>query len=325
MISAIKNNKTMPLMLAPMEDITDSTFREICRQHGADMVFTEFISSEALVRDVEKSKIKMHFVPSERPIGIQIFGNDPENMARAAQMVQEKQPDVIDLNFGCPVKKVVSKGGGAALLKDVDLMIRITQEVVKAVGIPVTAKTRLGWDQNSINAKEIAFRLQDAGISMLTLHGRTRSQMYGGHANWDLIGEIAKDRNFEIPLIGNGDIETPEDAKRMKEGYGVSGIMIGRAAMGYPWLFDEIKHFFSTGNILPPPDIQLRISVCRNHLLKSIEIKGEEKGVKDFRKFYRNYFKGISHFKPYRIRLFQANRLDEVETILQEVQANLSA
>ncbi|MFW6019036.1 MAG: tRNA dihydrouridine synthase DusB [Bacteroidales bacterium] len=324
MISAIKNSKTVPLMLAPMEDITDSIFREICRQHGADMVFTEFISSEAIVREVEKSKKKMNFFESERPIGIQIFGHDPENMARAAQIVQQIQPDVIDLNFGCPVRKVVAKGGGAALLKDIDLMIRIAEKVVKAVDIPVTAKTRLGWDQNSINAKETAFRLQEAGIAMLTLHGRTRSQMYGGKASWELIGEIAHDKNFEIPLVGNGDVETPQDALLMKEEYGVSGIMIGRAAMGYPWLFNEIKHFFSTKILLPPPDIHQRIAVCRNHLLKSIAIKGEEKGTIDFRKFYRNYFKGISHFKPYRIRLFQATRLDEVDSILNEIRADLS-
>ena len=324
MISAINKNEIMPLMLAPMEDITDSTFRELCRRHGADMVFTEFIASEALVRDVEKTKVKMNFSEAERPIGIQLFGNDPKNMARAAQMIEEKQPDVIDLNFGCPVRKVVSKGGGAALLKDVDLMTRITEEVVKAVDIPVSAKTRLGWDRNSINAGEIAFRLQDAGIAMLTLHGRTRSQMYGGQASWDLIGEIAQDKNFEIPLIGNGDIESPEDAKYMKEEYGVNGMMIGRAAVGYPWLFKEINHYLSTGEAFKPPDLQQRISVCWNHLLKSIEVKGEEKGIKEFRKFYRNYFKGINHFKPYRTRLLQATQLSEAEAILNEISLNLS-
>lgn len=324
MISAINKNEIIPLMLAPMEDITDSTFRKLCLRHGADMVFTEFIASEALVRDVEKTKVKMNFSEAERPIGIQLFGNDPKNMARAAQMVEEKQPDVIDLNFGCPVRKVVSKGGGAALLKDVDLMTRITEEVVKAVDIPVSAKTRLGWDRDSINAGEIAFRLQDAGIAMLILHGRTRSQMYGGQASWDLIGEIAQDKNFEIPLIGNGDIESPADARCMKEEYGVNGMMIGRAAVGYPWLFKEINHYLSTGEALKPPDLQQRISVCWNHLLKSIEVKGEEKGIKEFRKFYRNYFKGIDHFKPYRTRLLQATQLSEAEAILNEIRSNLS-
>ncbi|MCF8331741.1 MAG: tRNA dihydrouridine synthase DusB [Bacteroidales bacterium] len=309
----------IPLMLAPMENITDSVYRQICRRHGADMVFTEFISSEALARDIDKSKSKFNHTEQEKPIGIQIFGHDPENMALSARMAEQANPLVIDLNFGCPVRKVVAKGGGAALLKDVNRMIAITKAVVKAVDIPVTAKTRLGWDINSVNIKEVAFRLQDAGIDMLTIHGRTRSQMYGGVADWEIIGEIARHPYFTIPLIGNGDIQSAEDAKMRLENYPVDGLMIGRSAMGYPWIFNEIKSYLHTGTIPVEPNIKERISVCRNHLKQSIPAKGEERAVFEMRKFYKNYFKGIHNFKPFRTRLFGAKSLAEVNAVLEEI------
>ncbi len=313
-----------PVMLAPMEEITDSVFRKICRRYGADTVFTEFIASEALVRDVQKSKSKYIFHEKERPIAIQIFGHDPENMAEAARMAREQNPELIDLNFGCPVKKVVSKGGGAALLKDVDRMIAISRAVVKAVDIPVSAKTRLGWDKDNINIDEVAMRLQDAGIAMLTLHGRTRSQMYGGRADWELIGKLAENPGFEIPLIGNGDIDSAETAAEMFNKYKVDGIMIGRAAMGYPWIFSEVKKYLETGAIPASPSIGERISVCREQLGQSIERKGEERAVFEMRKFYRNYFKGIRNFKPFRVRLFEAVNLQQLEEIFGEMQSEFS-
>ncbi|MFW6224094.1 MAG: tRNA dihydrouridine synthase DusB [Bacteroidota bacterium] len=313
-----------PVMLAPMEEITDSVFRKICRRHGADAVFTEFISSEALVRGVEKSKVKYLFHENERPICIQIFGHDPDNMAEAAKMAEEQNPEIIDLNFGCPVKKVVTKGGGAALLKDVDRMIAITEAVVRAVNVPVSAKTRLGWDKNSINIEEVALRLKDAGIAMLTLHGRTRSQLYGGKADWKLIGKLAENPAFRIPLIGNGDIDSAEAAAEMYRKHKVDGIMIGRAAMGYPWIFSEVKEYLETGIMPPQPSIDERIDVCREHLLYGVEQKGEERGVFEMRKFYRNYFKGIKNFKPFRIRLFEAVSLQQVEDILSEIQSELA-
>lgn len=324
MILANKDLGKMPVMLAPMEEITDSVYRRICREHGADMVFTEFISSEALARDVEKSKVKYRFQEAERPIGIQIFGHDPKNMAIGARMVEKQQPEIIDLNFGCPVRKVVSKGGGAALLKDVDRMIAITNAVVKAVDIPVSAKTRLGWDMNSINVMDVALRLQDAGVAMLTLHGRTRSQMYGGNADWTLIGELARNPNFEVPLIGNGDITTAEQAKKMIETHPVNGIMIGRAAMGYPWLFNEVKSLLQNGIIPDAPDMEERISVARRQLTENIDFKGEERAVFEMRKFYRNFFKGIKNFKPFRTKLFQAVSLAEVDQVFDEIRAEYS-
>lgn len=314
----------IPLMLAPMENITDSVYRQICRRHGADMVFTEFISSEALARNIDKSISKYKYTEEEKPLGIQLFGHDPQNMAHAARMAEQSGPLVIDLNFGCPVRKVVSKGGGAALLKDVDRMIAITKAVVEAVNIPVTAKTRLGWDKDSININEVAFRLQDAGINLLTIHGRTRSQMYGGVADWQKIGEIAKDPNFTIPLIGNGDIQSAKDAEIMLEQYPVDGLMIGRAAIGYPWIFNEIKTFLKTGTIPDIPGIDERIRVCKEHLVQSIPSKGEERAVNEMRKFYKNYFKGISNFKPYRIRLFEAKTLSEVNSVIEKIRVEFS-
>ncbi|MGM0647730.1 MAG: tRNA dihydrouridine synthase DusB [Bacteroidota bacterium] len=313
---------SMPLMLAPMENITDGVYRQICRQHGADIVFTEFISSEALVRDVEKSKSKFDFTDSEQPLGVQIFGHDPQNMATAAQMIAEKNPNFIDLNFGCPVRKVVSKGGGAALLKDVPRMTAIAKAVVNAVDLPVTAKTRLGWDQDHINILDVAYRLQDTGISMLTIHGRTRSQMYGGQANWNLIGEIAKDPTFQIPLIGNGDLFTPADAIEKLKHYPVDGLMIGRAAMGYPWIFEETKALLK-GKNQPPPNIETRTAVVKQHLKASILTKGEERAVIEMRKFYRNYFKGIKNFKPFRIRLYEAKTFSGVNQVLTEIEQEL--
>lgn len=306
-----------------MENITDSPFRAICRRHGAHMVFTEFIASEGLCRHIDKSRLKGLFLPEERPIGIQIFGHDPENMARAAAIVEALDPDVIDLNFGCPVRKVVAKGGGAALLKDPGLMEKIARQVVKAVSLPVTAKTRLGWDQQSINATENALRLQDAGIAMLTMHGRTRAQMYKGKADWNAIAQIAKHPDWQTPLIGNGDISSAQIAKNVLERYPVDGIMVGRAAMGYPWIFSEIKQMLDKGKTPKPPDIQTRVDVCREYLIRSIPAKGEKRAIFEIRKHYRNFFRDVPGFKPYRLKLFNSLCINEVHDILDEIKEHL--
>jgi putative TIM-barrel protein, nifR3 family len=301
-------------LLAPMEDVSDPPFRRLCKQHGADMLYSEFISSEGLIRDAIKSRQKLDIFDYERPVGIQIFGGDEEAMALSAKIVATVNPDLVDINFGCPVKKVVSKGAGAGVLKDIDLMVRLTKAVVNSTSLPVTVKTRLGWDEQSINIEEVAERLQDVGISALTIHARTRSQMYKGHSDWSYIAKVKNNQRIVIPIFGNGDIDSAEKALEYRNKYGVDGIMIGRAAIGYPWIFEEIKHYFATGQLLPPPTMADRVEAVRNHLLWSVEWKGERQGVLEMRRHYANYFKGIPNFKPYRQQLVT---LDSVEEILK--------
>ena len=303
-----------PLLLAPMEDVSDPPFRRLCKQHGADMLYSEFISSEGLIRDAIKSRQKLDIFDYERPVGIQIFGGDEEAMALSAKIVATVNPDLVDINFGCPVKKVVSKGAGAGVLKDIDLMVRLTKAVVNSTSLPVTVKTRLGWDEQSINIEEVAERLQDVGISALTIHARTRSQMYKGHSDWSYIAKVKNNQRIVIPIFGNGDIDSAEKALEYRNKYGVDGIMIGRAAIGYPWIFEEIKHYFATGQLLPPPTMADRVEAARNHLLWSLEWKGERQGVLEMRRHYANYFKGIPNLKPYRQQLVT---LDSVEEILK--------
>ena len=303
-----------PLLLAPMEDVSDPPFRRLCKLHGADMLYSEFISSEGLIRDAIKSRQKLDIFDYERPVGIQIFGGDEEAMALSAKIVATVRPDLVDINFGCPVKKVVSKGAGAGVLKDIDLMVRLTKAVVRSTDLPVTVKTRLGWDESSINIEEVAERLQDVGISALTIHARTRSQMYKGHSDWSYIAKVKNNPRIHIPIFGNGDIDSPEKALEYRNKYGVDGIMIGRAAIGYPWIFEEIKHYFATGQLLSPPTMADRVEAARNHLLWSVEWKGERQGVLEMRRHYANYFKGIPNFKPYRQQLVT---LDSVEEILK--------
>jgi tRNA-dihydrouridine synthase B len=308
-----------PLLLAPMEDVSDPPFRFVCKQNGADLMYSEFISSEGLIRDAIKSRQKLDFTEFERPFGIQIFGGDEEAMALSARIVDTVQPDLVDINFGCPVKKVVSKGAGAAVLKDVEAMVRLTAAVVKSTSLPVTVKTRLGWDDNSKNIVEVAERLQDIGIKALTIHGRTRAQLYKGEADWSLIAAVKNNPRIHIPIFGNGDIDSPQKALDYKNRYGVDGIMIGRAAIGYPWIFREIKHFLQTGNMLPLPSIEERVEICRTHAHKSVEWKGEVLGILEMRRHYSNYLKGLSHVKEYRTRLVTVKTLQEVDGILNEV------
>ena len=303
-----------PVLIAPMEDVSDPPFRRLCKQHGADMLYSEFISSEGLIRDAIKSRQKLDIFDYERPVGIQIFGGDEEAMALSAKIVATVNPDLVDINFGCPVKKVVSKGACAGVLKDIDLMVRLTKAVVNSTSLPVTVKTRLGWDEQSINIEEVAERLQDVGISALTIHARTRSQMYKGHSDWSYIAKVKNNQRIVIPIFGNGDIDSAEKALEYRNKYGVDGIMIGRAAIGYPWIFEEIKHYFATGQLLPPPTMADRVEAVRNHLLWSVEWKGERQGVLEMRRHYANYFKGIPNFKPYRQQLVT---LDSVEEILK--------
>jgi nifR3 family TIM-barrel protein len=308
-----------PLILAPLEDITDSAFRTICRAHGADMVYTEFVSSEALVRCALKSSNKMLFNESERPIGIQIFGNNVEAMKNAALLAEEQNPELIDINFGCPVRKVAMKGAGAGLLNDIPLMIAITREVVNAVRLPVTVKTRLGWDENTKIIVDVAEQLQDTGIHALTIHGRTRAQMYSGEADWTLIGEVKNNPRMHIPVIGNGDITTAQKAVEMFNRYGVDAIMIGRAAIGNPWIFNEVKAFILKGEIIHPPDLKERIAVSLSHLKLAIEKKGEHKGIIEMRKHYAGYFKGMPGFKKVRMDILTRQSLTEIEAILSNL------
>ncbi|MGZ3919267.1 MAG: tRNA dihydrouridine synthase DusB [Bacteroidia bacterium] len=308
-----------PLLLAPMEDVSDPPFRYVCKQYGADLMYTEFISSEGLIRDAIKSLKKLDIFDYERPIGIQIFGGDEEAMALSAKIVDATQPDLLDINFGCPVKKVVCKGAGAGVLKDIDLMVRLTTAVVKSTSLPVTVKTRLGWDDSTINIMEVAERLQDVGIKALTIHGRTRAQMYKGEANWKHIAEVKNNQRIKIPIFGNGDIDSPEKALEYKNRYGVDGIMIGRAAIGYPWIFNVIKHFFKTGEHLPLPTIQNRVEVCKAHLLKSVEWKGDRLGTIEMRSHYANYFRGIPNFKESRTKLVSLLSSAEILEVLDEV------
>lgn len=302
-----------------MEDVSDPPFRYVCKQYGADLMYTEFISSEGLIRDAIKSRKKLDIFEYERPVGIQIFGGDEDAMALSAKIVDATQPDLLDINFGCPVKKVVCKGAGAGVLKDIDLMVRLTKAVVKSTNLPVTVKTRLGWDDSSINIMEVAERLQDVGIKALTIHGRTRAQMYKGSANWKYIAEVKNNQRIQIPIFGNGDIDSPEKALEYKNTYGVDGIMIGRAAIGYPWIFNEIKHFKKTGGHLARPTMANRVEVCRTHLLKSVEWKGEKLGILEMRNHYANYFKGVPNFKETRSRLVTLNTYAEVDDVLCRV------
>ena len=310
-----------PLLLAPMEDVSDPPFRRLCKMHGADMLYSEFISSEGLIRDAIKSRQKLDIFDYERPVGIQIFGGDEEAMALSAKIVATVRPDLVDINFGCPVKKVVSKGAGAGVLKDIDLMVRLTKAVVRSTDLPVTVKTRLGWDESSINIEEVAERLQDVGISALTIHARTRSQMYKGHSDWRYIAKVKNNPRIHIPIFGNGDIDNPEKALEYRNKYGVDGIMIGRAAIGYPWIFREIKHYFATGELLSPPTIADRVAAARNHLIWSVEWKGERQGVLEMRRHYANYFKGLPNFKEHRQRLVTLDSAAEIVTALEEIVA----
>jgi len=312
------------LFLAPMENITDSPFRSICKEFGADVMITEFVSSEGLVHDASKSKLKMTFEEKERPLGIQIFGHSIESMKIAAEMAENMNPDFIDINFGCPVRKVVMKGGGAALLNDLPKMTKMTETVVKSTSLPVTVKTRLGWNEQKKNILEIAESLQDQGIQAISIHGRTRSQLYGGRADWTLIGEVKNNPRIHIPVFGNGDVTSAVVAKDMRERYGVDGIMIGRAAIGNPWIFSETKAYLERGELIDPPELSERIAITRKHLQKSIEYKGEKRTVFELRKFYNGYFKGIPDFKKYRMRLVTASTVDEIFEILTEIELTLS-
>ncbi len=308
-----------PLLLAPMEDVSDPPFRAVCKENGADLMYTEFISSEGLIRDAIKSRRKLDIFDYERPMGIQIFGGDEESLALAAKIVETTSPDLLDINFGCPVKKVACKGAGAGVLKDLPLMVRLTEAVVKATNLPVTVKTRLGWDDSSRNIEEVAERLQDVGIAALSIHGRTRVQMYKGQADWTLIGKVKNNPRINIPIFGNGDIDSPEKALEYKNRYGVDGIMIGRAAIGHPWVFREIKHFLQSGEHLPSPTIAQRIDVCRKHLQRSYEWKGPVVGILEMRRHYANYLKGLPNIKEYRLKLVTAKTLEEIEAILDEI------
>ncbi|AYW36964.1 tRNA dihydrouridine synthase DusB [Capnocytophaga canimorsus] len=308
-----------PLLLAPMEDVSDPPFRRLCKIHGADMLYSEFISSEGLIRNAIKSKQKLDIFDYERPVGIQIFGGDEEAMALSAKIVETVNPDLLDINFGCPVKKVVCKGAGAGVLKDIDLMVRLTKAVVNSTHLPVTVKTRLGWDENSINIDEVAERLQDVGIKALSIHARTRAQLYKGHSDWSHIARIKENPRIHIPIFGNGDIDSPEKALEYRQKYGVDGIMIGRAAIGYPWIFNEIKHFFKTGEKLPSPTISDRVQAARNHLIWSVEWKGERQGVLEMRRHYTNYFKGIPNFKEYRQKMVTLNHVAEILEVMEQV------
>lgn len=302
-----------------MEDVSDPPFRAVCKQNGADLMYTEFISSEGLIRDAIKSKQKLDIFEEERPIGIQIFGGDEEAMALAAKIVDTTKPDLVDINFGCPVKKVVSKGAGAAVLKDIDLMVRLTKAVVQSTSLPVTVKTRLGWDHDSINIEEVAERLQDVGIKALAIHGRTRCQLYKGSADWTHIAKVKASPRIHIPIFGNGDIDTPEKALEFKNKYGVDGVMIGRAAIGYPWIFNEIKHFVKTGEHLPPPTIQQRVDVIRQHLKQSVQWKGLFAGVNEMRRHYTNYLKGLPNIKEFRLKLVTISSVEEIDAVLNEI------
>jgi nifR3 family TIM-barrel protein len=308
-----------PLLLAPMEDVSDPPFRAVCKDNGADLMYTEFISSEGLIRDAIKSKQKLDIYDYERPIGIQIFGGDEEALALCTKIVDTVNPDLIDINFGCPVKKVAMKGAGAGVLKDLDLMVRLTEAVVKSTNLPVTVKTRLGWDDNSKNIRDVAMRLQDVGIKALAIHGRTRMQMYKGEADWTLIGEVKNDPRITIPIFGNGDINSPEKAVAYKNKYGVDGIMIGRAAIGYPWIFREIKHFVETGTKRADPTIEERVEVARKHLQKSLEWKGPIAGINEMRRHYANYLKGLPSIKDYRAKLVRITDPSEIEAVLDEI------
>jgi tRNA-dihydrouridine synthase B len=308
-----------PLLLAPMEDVSDPPFRAVCKENGADLLYTEFISSEGLIRDAIKCRRKLDIFDYERPIGIQIFGGDEGSLALAAKIVEITQPDLLDINFGCPVKGVVSQGAGAGVLKDVDLMVRLTVACVKATSLPVTVKTRLGWDDASKNIEEVAERLQDVGIAALSIHGRTRCQMYKGEADWTLIGKVKDNPRIRIPIFGNGDINSPGKAMEYKNRYGVDGLMIGRAAIGHPWIFREISHYIQTGVLLAPPTVEERISVCKKHLAGLQVWKDAPGGVKEMRGHYAHYLKGLPNIKALIKRLVLLETAEETEALLDEI------
>ena len=317
-----------PLLLAPMEDVSDPPFRALCKAQGCDMMYTEFISVEGLIRDADKSVAKLDIYDYERPIGIQIFGANLESMVQAADIVEEARPEVLDINFGCPVKKVVCKGAGAGILQDIPKMVELTKAIVDRTNLPVTVKTRLGWDNNTQYIEEVAERLQDVGIKALSIHGRTRKQMYKGEADWTLIGRIKENPRITIPIFGNGDIDGPEKAAAYRDRYGVDGIMIGRAAIGYPWIFREIKHYFATGELLPPPSVEERVAAAREHLTRSLDWKGDTLGVLEMRRHYTNYFRGLPNIKQYRKVLVSEfdpavlhATLDEIREVYGEVNA----
>ncbi len=307
-----------------MEDVSDPPFRAVCKDNGADMMFSEFISSEGLIRDAIKSRQKLDFEEEERPFGIQIFGGDEEALGMSARICETVNPDLVDINFGCPVKKVAMKGAGAGVLKDIDLMVRLTESVVKSTSLPVTVKTRLGWDDNTKNIEEVAERLQDIGIKALSIHGRTRMQMYKGEADWTLIAKVKNNPRINIPIFGNGDIDSPEKAVEYKNRYGVDGIMIGRAAIGYPWIFNEIKHFVKTGEHLAPPTVEQRVEVCRKHLHKSYKWKGPKVGIFEMRRHYANYLKGLPNIKEYRSKLVTMMTVEEIDAVLDEIVTNFA-
>ncbi|MFZ0473667.1 MAG: tRNA dihydrouridine synthase DusB [Bacteroidales bacterium] len=317
--------REQPLFLAPMEDITDPSFRYVCKMFGADFMFTEFISSDGLIRDGKSSVKKLDLFDYERPIGIQLYGHIIESMVDAAVMASEAKPDIIDINFGCPVRKIAVRGAGAGMLKNIPLMIEMTSAIVKAVNIPVTVKTRLGWDENSKIIVEVAERLQDTGIAGLTIHGRTRAQMYRGEADWTLIGEVKNNPRMKIPIIGNGDVNGPEVAKKMFDRYGVDGIMIGRATFGRPWIFKEIRHYLDTGGILHEPTVDEKADLALLHLDKSLEHKEGKAAILEMRRHLSNYFKGLPNFKETRLRLLTSLEIDEIRQIIEEIREKWGA
>lgn len=314
-----------PLLLAPMEDVSDPPFRYVCKQNGVDLMYTEFISSEGLIRDAAKSLQKLDIFEYERPIGIQIFGSNIESMREATVVATKAEPNLIDINYGCPVKNVACKGAGASLLQDIDKMVKMTKAVVEATHLPVTVKTRLGWDDSTKNVHIVAERLQEVGIKALTIHGRTRAQMYKGSADWSMIRDIKRNPNIEIPIFGNGDVDSAEKAFAWRKEYEVDGIMIGRASIGYPWIFREVKHYFETGELLAGPTIAERVEVCRTHFLKSVEWKGEKTGIFEMRRHYANYFKGLPNSKDLRSQLVTLNSVDEINAVLDEISETYSS
>ena len=313
-----------PLLLAPMEDVSDPPFRALCKEHGADLMYTEFISSEGLIREAAKSKAKLDIFEYERPVGVQIFGSDRDAMVKSAEIIEATHPDLLDINYGCPVTKVVCKGAGAGILRDIGKMVYLTSEVVNATSLPVTVKTRLGWDDQTKNVLDVAERLQDIGIQALTIHGRTRVQMYKGEADWTLIARVKENPRITIPIFGNGDITSPQKAVEYKNRYGVDGIMIGRASIGNPWIFNEIKHYVRTGEILQPPTIKERAAACRKHFEFSLRWKGEKLGVLEMRRHYTNYFRGFPDMKSFRSQLVSSQEPKELFAILKEIENHYS-
>ncbi len=310
-----------PLLLAPMEDVSDPPFRALCKEQGADLMYTEFISVEGLIRDADKSLQKLDIYDHERPIGIQIFGSEHDSMVRAAEMIEEAKPELLDINYGCPVKKVVCKMAGSAMLQDVPRMVKLTEAVVKATSLPVTVKTRLGWDENTINIVDVAERLQDIGIKALSIHARTRKQMYKGEADWSYISQVKNNQRMHIPIFGNGDIDTPQKAKEYRDRYNVDGMMIGRGSIGYPWIFREVKHFLATGEMLDPPTVEERVDAARKHLLNGVKWKGEKIGVVEMRRHYTNYFRGFPNIKPYRTALVSEYDVEAICEVLNNIEA----